>query len=380
MRGWGIKPGIRRAFIIAFTAALAVSMAAMGALGSFAEENASPSWLDGGSSSLMEDLSGEEDGEPERVVALYRTNILNAEDGIGTGRFTLALSTDAAIDETDPTLAAMAILTRRLIQLDGSLGDPSDASALNDVESTKDVEGADVYAVMAGDRSIFIYKNGELLVSEQMSDHYTKITYTRNLKAQPALRYTRANGKTALFAFEPGSVALFTGDYINLTIDYAMGGLPVALGSGCRIEALHVNSKILMHNSGLVEDSDYPPDGIDMIGIAVDEDQQPVMVDSGMWSTGPRPTHGRLCQVCGEEYNSKIESQYELHLVHACEWPDCKYGGYWASCASEGSDYDPAKHGPAPWCPYGLCAVCSDIRCQFCQADIAAGRASALDP
>ncbi|MDR0396480.1 MAG: hypothetical protein LBH66_04190 [Oscillospiraceae bacterium] len=376
-------PGTRRALAALFAAA--ITLATAGAMNTFAEGGGeTPSWLEGGGSAAMEDLSGDSGEEDEdggdQIIALYRTNILNAEDGLGTGRYTLAIPNDSPLDESDPTLAAAATLTRRLIRLDGSLGDPSDGSPLNDVEATVDAGFADVYAVMAGDRSIFIYKNGEQVVAEETSGHYTKITYTRNLKGQPALRYTRANGKTALYTFSTGCVALFTGDYINLTIDYAMGGMAVAFGSGCRIEELHVNSRILLHNSGLVEDGDYPPDGIELIGVALDEDQNPVLIDSGMWAVGPRPARGRLCAVCKTEYNSKIASQYELHLVHECEWPDCKNGGLWASCAPEGGLYDPALHGPAPWCPYGLCAVCSDIRCDRCQADIAAGKASAITP
>jgi hypothetical protein len=376
-------PGLKRALAVAAAAALALAATAVGTLGSFAEGGGqTPSWLEGGGSAAMEDLSGEdgEDGEPEQVAALYRANILNAEDGLGTGRYTLALPNDSPLDESNPTLASAAMLTRRLIQLDGSLGDPSDGSPLSDVEATKDIGAADVYAVLAGERSIFIYKNGEQVVAEEMSGHYTKITYTRNLKGQPALRYTRGNGKTALFTFSPGCVALFTGDYVNLTVDYAMSGMAVMLGSGCRIEQFHVNSKILLHNSGLVEDGDYPPEGIDLIGIALDEERNPILIDSGMWAAGPRPVRGRLCAVCKTEYNSKVVSQYELHLIHVCDWPDCKNGGQWASCAQEGSLFHPSAHGPAPWCPYGLCAVCSDIRCALCQADIAAGKPDAKNP
>ncbi|GHU72430.1 hypothetical protein FACS1894184_20160 [Clostridia bacterium] len=375
---------MRSVFSSALITVLALILVIVGTLNSLAEEGQGSSWLDSGGTATVEDLSGgddtDENGEPERVIALYRTNILQAEDGVGTARYTLAVSTDTPLDETDPTLAAMATLTRRLIQLDGSLGDPSDASPLSDVEATKDIDSADVFAVLVGDRSIFIYKNGEQVVGEEMSGHYTKITYTRNKKAQPALRYCRANGVTVLYTFTPGSVVLFTGDYLNLSIDYALKGVPIVLGAGCRIEELHVNSKILLHNSGLVEDSDYPPDGVELMGIAVDEDQNPILIDSGMWSTGPRRVRGRWCTVCRKEYNGKISDQLDLHLVHVCIWDDCKFGGLWASCAPEDSLYNPAKHGPAPWCPYGICAACSNIRCQFCQQDIAAGKASAANP
>ncbi|GHU73620.1 hypothetical protein AGMMS49992_12810 [Clostridia bacterium] len=333
-------------------------------------------WYEGGATATIEGIPEDDtsdDDEPEQVIGLYRTNILKAEAGQGTGRYTLAISTETPLDEDDPTTAAMAMLVRRLIQLDGSLGDPSDATLFDDIEATKGIDASDVYAVLVADKSIHIYKNGELVVSEGLNPHFTKITYTHNRQFNPALRYTRANGKTALFGFTQGSVILFTGEYVNLTVDYAMKDLPIALGAGCYIEEFHVNSRILIHNSGLIEDSDYPPEGIDMIGIAVDEDENPILIDSGMWSTGPRRVRGRLCKVCGVEYNGTIESQYELHLIHVCQAPDCKYGGHWASCAKEGSKYDPALHGPAPWCPYVSCAVCSDIRCALCQRDYATG-------
>jgi hypothetical protein len=147
--------------------------------------------------------------------------------------------------------------------------------------------------------------------------------------------------------------------------------MPVVFGAGCYIDDLLVHSDVILHNSGLVAESAYSPAGIWMIGIAYDEEANPITLDSGMWTTGPRPVHGTLCKICRKEYNSK-KPEAELHAIHLCEWPDCKYGGQWASCAPKGSLLAPSVHGPASWCPYGLCANCSDIRCAFCQRDLAA--------
>ncbi|MDR1570048.1 MAG: hypothetical protein LBS72_06120 [Oscillospiraceae bacterium] len=318
----------------------------------------------------------EDDWEEYEPIALFLTNILNAEDGLGTYRYTLALPTDEPLDESEPRYASMGTLVRRLIDLDGSLGDPSDASPLADVEATIDAGFADAFAVYFSNNAIYIYRNGETLISEATSDYYTGVTYTKNKRGIPALRYTRKDGSTALIPFAHDCVVLFTGEYEQLVISSSMADEPIVLGAGCMIEKLTVNERVIMHNSGLVEESEYCPKGIQMIGIAYDEEENPITLDSGMFTTGPRPSRGRVCQVCGVEYNGLKTAQLEWHMVHVCEHEDCKYGGFWSSCAPEGSLYNAAIHAAAPWCPYGLCAVCSDTRCALCQQDFDEGRAT----
>ncbi|GHV26299.1 hypothetical protein FACS18948_1640 [Clostridia bacterium] len=321
--------------------------------------------LDGYSFSYEND----EDYEP---YALYITNILRAENGLGTWRYTLALPTDEPLDESDYQYAALGGLSRRLIDLDGALADPLDANVLGDIAATKGLQYGDVYAVFVVDSQIFIYKNGEELVFEELSNYYTDIIYTRNARGIPALRYTRKNGKTALIPFAQQAVILFTGDYLKLTIASGLNDMAVALGSACQIEMLSVNSDIILHNSGMVLESTYAPTGIRMVGIIYDEDENPVTLDSGMQVTGPRPVTGRWCEVCKTEYSGRKERQVEWHLIHVCESADCAYGGYWASCAPEESDLYVANHAAAPWCPYRLCRVCSNELCRLCTLDRAA--------
>lgn len=344
----------------------------------FAEEAERPDEGDDEQLPFSDGWTASEDGEEYEPVALFLTNILKAQDGMGTYRYTLALPTDDTLNEKDPQYAAMGMLTRRLIDLDGSLGDPEDASPLSDVAATVDAGYVDAYAVYLSNGAIHIYRNGEEIKAEPVSGHFTGVIYTKNARSIPALRYTRKDGTTALVQFSPYCVALFTGEYEHLSISSSMTGMPVALGGGCAVEKLTVNAKMIMHNSGLVEELEYSPAGIDMIGIAYDADEKPITLDSGAWVAGPRPARGRWCYVCGKEYNGLKSNQRELHEIHVCEHIDCKYGGFWASCAPEGSLYNPALHGPSPLCPYGLCSVCSDTLCPLCAMERPGGGSSGV--
>ncbi|HML49188.1 MAG TPA: hypothetical protein PKE04_20810, partial [Clostridia bacterium] len=294
------------------------------------------------------------DEEGELVWALYMTNILEAEDGLGTYRYTLSLPTQEALDENNPRIAALATMVRRVVELDGSLGDPSDADILQDVEVTKDLGSATGYALCVKDNVLFLYKDGELFLNEPLHKKYRGVSVARNKRENPAIRFTRKDGTTALIPIEPDFVLLFT-----------FSKEPFVFGAGCHIEKLTVNTDIILHNSGLVEDSYYCPDGIWMVGIAIDEEGEPILVDSGMWSTGPRPAHGAWCKVCSSEIK---RGEAEYHLVHVCEAPGCQYGGLWASCAKEGN-MRPEVHAADPGCPYGLCALCSNDLCTYCQQD-----------
>lgn len=318
----------------------------------------------------------DEDDDTE-VVALFLTDAKKAQAGLGTYRYTLALPTDDVLDEEDPQLAALGVLVRRLIDLDGSLGDPTDAELPLDVQATRDIEYADVYAFVCYNNVLYGLKNGEELFTEEVSTHYTEIDYTKNKKGVPSLRYTRKDGKTVLQPLSHSCVVLFSGEFKYLHFSESVAGEPVAFGAGAMIEKILCDSRIILHNSGLVEEAEYSPAGIRMIGIAYGEDETPVTIDSGMFATGPRPTRGLTCKVCKGMYSSKRVAQVELHTVHECVWPDCMYGGKWSSCAKEGSLYAADLHGPAPWCPYGLCASCSSIRCDSCQRDFNNGTASA---
>ncbi|MDR2505748.1 MAG: hypothetical protein LBD16_06540 [Oscillospiraceae bacterium] len=326
----------------------------------------------------VEEIEGEQGQFPweegGEAVALYLTNIKQAQDGLGTWRYTLALPSDKRIDETDYQMESMAMLSRRLISFDGSMGDPNDADVLLDISATVDCGWADAYAVLRTTGAIHIYKNGEMIRSEQTSPYYTGVVYMMNARGVPALQYTRNDGTTALIPFTPKCVVLFTGAYTKLNITADHKDDTIAFGAGATIEFFRADCHIILHNSGLVEESEYSPAGISMLGIAYDEDSNPITIDSGMFSTGPRPPRGGRCAICGAEYNGKIEEQREWHHANVCEHAGCKFGGFWSSCAKEGSLYYVPLHGAAERCPYGLCSNCSDKLCVYCERDLQMGR------
>lgn len=309
--------------------------------------------------------SEESEEEDELVWALFMTNILEAEDGLGTYRYTLSLPSEESLDEGDPRIAALATVVRRVVELDGSLGDPADADILLDVEITKNLGSATGYTLCVRDQVLFLYRDGELIENEPLHKKYKGVYVARNKRGAPAIRYTRQDGTTALVPIDPNFVLLFTGDFEEVAIASTFSKEPFVFGAGCHIEKLTVNTDILLHNSGLVEDSYYSPDGIWMVGIAIDEEGEPILVDSGMWATGPRPARGAWCKVCDSEIQ---RGEAEFHLVHVCEAPGCQYGGRWASCATQGN-LRPEVHAADPACRYGLCALCSNELCAYCQAE-----------
>ncbi|MEG0767398.1 MAG: hypothetical protein RR482_06750 [Clostridia bacterium] len=297
----------------------------------------------------------EEAYEPE----LHETNILDAVDGLGSARYTLVIPERGPWDEKDPRHIALGVLAARLVQLDGSLGDPADADFAMDVDACKDLgEGVTPYVVFRRDNVLHIYINGVLTDSIELNTFYTDIVLTRNKRNTPSVRYTARDGVTRLYPLTEDSVVLFTGDYVKLKFSSMLNGMPVAIGAACHAELLASDANILLHNSGLVEDSTYAPLGFDMVGIFSESDEKEnEYIDSGFWMTGPRPVRGIYCMHCKTDYRS---ADAALHNTpQACTNPNCRYGGVWYDCVKSGN-LSKAAHEKDPECSLGVCWACGD--------------------